>query len=69
MNRKKTTRDGIENAQSVFDTDKPGHPRRPYAPPRVLSAEVLEAAAAICDPPTGGFGKSAPLCNPATLGS
>jgi hypothetical protein len=42
--------------------------RRPYSPPRVLSAEPLEAAAAACDPPTGGFGKTVPLpCG--TLGS
>ncbi|RTZ96165.1 MAG: hypothetical protein DSY90_11430 [Deltaproteobacteria bacterium] len=61
MNRKKTTHDGIENAQSVFDTDKPGHPRRPYAPPRVLSAEVLEAAAGTCDPPAPPLGKSIPI--------
>lgn len=33
---------------------------RPYAPPRVMSAEPLEAAAATCNPPTGGFGKRSP---------
>jgi hypothetical protein len=44
--------------------------RRPYAPPRVLSAEPLEAAAAVCDPPTPqGAGKSFPPCNPQQLGS
>lgn len=42
-------------------------PRQPYAPPRVLSAEPLEAAAATCDPPSGPFGKSIPPCF--TLGS
>lgn len=31
--------------------------RRPYTPPRILSIEPLEVAAAACDPPTGGFGK------------
>ncbi len=44
--------------------------RRPYSKPRVLSAEQLEAAAAVCDPPTGGYGKSTvgpPICT--TLGS
>jgi hypothetical protein len=35
-----------------------GAERRPYDPPRVLSAERLEAAAATCDPPSGGFGKT-----------
>ncbi len=37
--------------------------RRRYEPPRILSAEPLEAAAATCDPPSGGFGKSVPSCN------
>lgn len=32
--------------------------RRPYTPPRVLSAERLEAAAATCDPPAPPFGKN-----------
>jgi hypothetical protein len=44
-------------------------PRRAYTPPKLLSVEPLEAAAATCDPPTGGFGKSPPACNPRTLGS
>ncbi|MFT5098290.1 MAG: hypothetical protein ACI9HY_000398 [Planctomycetaceae bacterium] len=35
--------------------------RRPYTTPRVISAERLEAAAATCDPPAGGFGKTIPL--------
>jgi len=40
---------------------------RPYAPPRVLSTEKLEAAAATCDG-AGGFGKTIPTpCG--TLGS
>ena len=42
--------------------------RRPYEQPRILSAERLEAAAATCDG-SGGFGKSAPACNPVYLGS
>jgi hypothetical protein len=42
--------------------------RRPYTPPRVLSAEPLEAAAVTCDPPEQPFGKSLPIpCT--TLGS
>jgi hypothetical protein len=44
-------------------------PRRSYSPPRLLSIEPLEAAAATCNPPTGGVGKSAPACNPQTFGS
>ena len=47
----------------------PAVAKRPWSTPRVLSAEQLEAAATTCDPPTGGFGKSAPACNPQTLGS
>ncbi len=48
---------------------KPGSEgKRPYEAPRVLSAEPLEAAAATCDPPAGGFGKAVPIpCG--TLGS
>ncbi|WLE95671.1 MAG: hypothetical protein QTN59_13405 [Candidatus Electrothrix communis] len=43
--------------------------RRIYSPPRVLSAELLEAAAATCDG-TGGYGKTAPSpCSLSTLGS
>lgn len=38
-----------------------GRPRRDYSPPRVLSAEPLEAAAATCNPPAGGFGKTVPF--------
>lgn len=34
--------------------------RRPYVPPQIVSAERLEAAAATCDPPVGGFGKHVP---------
>ncbi len=33
---------------------------RPYQPPRVISAENLEAAAATCSPPTGPYGKTKP---------
>lgn len=41
---------------------------RPYSRPQVLSAEGLEAAAATCDPSTGGLGKTVPIpCG--TLGS
>ena len=60
-----TNSDGLSNNAATA-----GSSRRPYTTPRVLSAERLEAAAATCDPPTGGFGKSGdPQCNPATLGS
>ncbi len=31
-----------------------------YEPPRILSIEPLEVAAAVCDPPVGGFGKIGP---------
>ena len=43
--------------------------RRPYSRPMVLSAEVLEAVAATCDPTGGGgYGKQVPIpCG--TLGS
>jgi len=37
--------------------------RRRYAPPRLLSSELLELAAGICDGTTGP-GKSIPPCNP-----
>lgn len=43
--------------------------KRPYARPEVLSSERLEAAAATCDPPTGGYGKSVPIPCSTTLGS
>lgn len=39
-----------------------------YVQPKILSADRLEAAAATCDG-SGGYGKSAPGCNPETLGS
>jgi hypothetical protein len=45
-----------------------GGGRRRYAPPRLLSSEPLELAAALCNG-TGGFGKIVPQCNPATPGS
>ena len=58
-----------QEAISPNKDDKPDV-RRPYTPPRILSAEPLEAAAAICDPPSGGFGKEGNImCNPATPGS
>lgn len=42
--------------------------KRPYTSPKILSVEFLEAAAATCAPPAGGFGKHIP--NPCgTLGS
>ena len=42
--------------------------KKPYEAPQILSVEDLEVAAAACDPPTGGFGKTQPIpCT--TLGS
>jgi len=42
--------------------------KRPYTSPKILSVEFLEAAAATCSPPAGGFGKHIPTpCG--TLGS
>ena len=41
---------------------------RAYEAPAILCVEPLEVAAALCDPPAGGFGKSGPpLCG--TMGS
>lgn len=40
------------------DLKKVSSTKRQYAPPKVLSAEQLEAAAATCNPPAGGFGKA-----------
>jgi hypothetical protein len=39
--------------------------RRPYSPPRILSAELLEIAAAKCD--VGGFGKEQSMTPPTCL--
>lgn len=56
------------SSQNADDASTAGSGKRSYEAPRVLSVEPLEAAAATCDPPTGGFGKSNPfLCG--TLGS
>lgn len=55
----KSAKNQIENEQK----------RRPYHPPRIVSAEPLEAAAAVCFPPTGGLGKSYPAPPCTTLGS
>ncbi len=41
-----------------------------YQAPRILSIEPLEVAAAVCDPPTGLFGKVfVPPSSCSTLGS
>lgn len=50
-------------------TDHPAHPlapdanhrRKPYTAQKILSVEALEAVAATCNPPSGGFGKSVPI--------
>jgi hypothetical protein len=34
--------------------------RRAYVQPKILSSDRLEAAAATCAPPAGGFGKHIP---------
>ena len=71
MNNMEDTRKNITGGSKV-DTrnaatataDSP----RPYSRPQVLSTEALEAAAATCNPPTDGFGKTGPpTCG--TLGS
>ena len=54
-----------ESIKSV--KDKQTSNRQKYTPPRVLSSEVLEAAAATCDPAAPPYGKSRPTCG--TLGS
>ena len=62
--------DGIaEDGSSEVGVANGEQKRRPYCRPMVLSAEVLEAVAATCDPGTvGGYGKTIPLpCG--TLGS
>ena len=60
----------LNKQQESVSPDKDAKPGvcRPYTPPRILSAEPLEAAAALCDG-TDGFGKTSPPCNPATVGS
>ncbi len=49
-----------EKIKKVTDSSQAAKPRRSYSAPRVLSAEQLEAAAATCAPPAGGFGKHRP---------
>ncbi len=57
-----------ENEQKLKDRETVQ--KKTWEAPRILSDEPLEAAAATCDPPSGGFGKSvADNCNPAMLGS
>lgn len=58
----------IEPSMAREDSIAGNGVRRTYSPPRLLSAETLELAAAICNG-TGGFGKAFPQCNPATPGS
>ena len=50
---------GIQNMKksSKSATDKPTSRRKTYSPPRVLSSEKLEAAAATCDPAVPPVGK------------
>lgn len=50
--------------------DKQIRRRQTYSPPRVLSSEQLEAAAASCDPPTQPYGKEDNVqCAPGYYGS
>ncbi len=60
MGQIKNTHKGTGNDRLVIDTAKPGQSRRPYTPPKVLSAEQLEAAAATCRPPAPPYGKTIP---------
>lgn len=65
-NGKLNTANSILNSENTEQNSADS--RRPYARPQMISAEGLEAAAATCAPPTGGFGKQVPnACG--TLGS
>ena len=46
--------------KNSVDSNSSRNDRKPYSPPSILSAEPLEAAAVVCDPPTLGFGKTTP---------
>jgi hypothetical protein len=51
----------IEGGQSF--TRAAAQNKRPYEEPRIISEEPLEVAAASCNPPTGGYGKTlGPSC-------
>ena len=45
-------------ASSQAKQPEPESNKKVYQAPQILSVERLEAAAAACDPPTGGFGKT-----------
>lgn len=49
-----------DNRQAAEKPEQPA--KRPYEAPQILSEEPLEAVAATCNPPTGGFGKTGPIC-------
>jgi len=58
----------MENIPDLNITEPKPPGKRTYTAPRILSVEALEAVAATCDPPAGGFGKIIPtFCG--TLGS
>jgi hypothetical protein len=64
----------MNGSRSGDERDRRARPVAPscapkaYEPPKILSVEPLEVAAAVCNPPTGGFGKAGPpICG--TLGS
>ena len=70
MSEKKVNEQGQDSRSSQPATNSDAKPgaKRPYTAPQILSAEPLEAAAATCAPPAGGFGKAVPIpCG--TLGS
>jgi len=60
-------RQRTDDQKNVDTTDANGA-LKSYVAPAILSVEPLEAVAAACNS-TGGFGKSTPTCNPASLGS
>ena len=57
------TNDSIRDAVSGDDADPSAseNSKKPYEAPKILSVEPLEAVAANCDPPSGGFGKTVPF--------
>ena len=59
---KKTAEIGAYSSEHFKGNDrhvlKDNAGRRPYAAPRVLSSELLELAAAACEPSNSAFGKA-----------
>lgn len=72
MSGNTVAKDSVEmarEADSPMDALPKSTRRGPYSPPRILSAEPLEVAAAVCFPPTALFGKRTTPFACATLGS